>query len=173
MREVFKYMLPMETPMAGNPDIAAYERERQRILQKGASSIAPKIDLLQQSEMTRDNIKEKMLRDKFMRELQTGKATSSEDGETYTIFRDGQATAHEPEYSEEITLERPEFEMGLQQLKDIKRVDEIDPHQALLVLARAKNKFGSIDPMRLKMVMKMMQSQEADEQAVALPEKRR
>lgn len=38
MREVFKYMLPMETPMAGSPDIAAYERERQRILQKGGGS---------------------------------------------------------------------------------------------------------------------------------------
>ena len=145
-----------------NARLKAYEEARQAI---NAKQVRQKPD----SDTVIDNAKEKALRDRFMRALQIGKATTSPDGEVWTLFAEGKGFAGTPDMElGEVEVERPEFEANMEAVRKLLGKTSVDPNEALLLMARAKDKFGSIDPMKLKQVLRYSNN---DEDSLPLPAK--
>lgn len=152
-----------------NDRLSSYEKMRQAINAKSGGQAVPLSQDSRQSEMVQDNAKEKMLKDRFVRALNMGKATSSPDGETWTLFAEGKGFAGTPDMDlGEVEIDRPEFESNLQTVKQLLGKENVEPSQALLIMAKAKDKFGSVDPMKMRQILRYSSD---DEPEVALPAK--
>lgn len=108
--------------------------------------------------------------EQFARALELGKAKESPDGETYSTFADGKFYAHAPDFEDEAQVDEDEFRNGIEVVRQLMG-PKVDPHEAGMVMARAKDKYGSIDPMKLKQVIRLMTMPQPD-QVQALPEKK-
>lgn len=108
--------------------------------------------------------------EQFARALEIGKAKESPDGETYSTFADGRFYAHAPDFEDEVQVDEGEFRDSLDLVRNLIG-QKVDPHEAGMVMARAKDKYGSIDPMKLKQIIRLMTMQQPD-QVQALPEKK-
>lgn len=165
--ELLKLAGLMQEKAAMPERIKAYDAIRIAAAGKGQSE-AP--DSPAHSETVRLNDLEKTRRDAFSKALQLGKASESDDGETYTMFDGGKFYASAPDMQDEAEVDRPEFESNFEAAKALLG-EKADPHQAGMLIARAKDKYGSVDAMKLKQILRLMSMQDS-EPVQSLPEKR-
>jgi hypothetical protein len=155
-----------------NARLKAYEEARQAINRKAPIS-GPVHDWKKQSPSVQSSIEEKESGEWWDRGRQAGRIMESPDGESYSVYlRDG-LTVHTPDMSNEVFIDREDAKANLSLALKLlgmesgaKTQDEL--RAASELMGKAKDKFGSVDEMRMRQILRYADN---EEESVPLPAK--